>query len=90
MFAEPRRLPTVLISGGELYCSQRLSMDLSFVKIAKRLNIAVSTAHKVYTYFEQSGNVDPQFSKSRPEMRKLDEYLELYIFYPVRMRMGYK
>lgn len=59
---------------------QRLSMGLSFAVIAERLNIAVSTAHRIYTLFEQSGNFDPKPSNvPRPDTRKLDDFLELFI-----------
>ncbi|XP_065908769.1 uncharacterized protein [Dysidea avara] len=37
---------------------QRIGMEQDFRSIAANLNIAVSTAHRVYTTFEQTGNVD--------------------------------
>jgi len=35
-------------------------MELDFRSIAANLNIAISTAHRVYTIFEQTGNIDPK------------------------------
>ena len=59
---------------------QRLSMDLCFVEIAERLNIAVSTAHRIYHLFEQSGNVCPKPNNTpRPDTRKLSDDMELFI-----------
>ena len=39
--------------------SQRVAMGLKFSEIAKNLNIAVSTAHRTYHCFQQTGNVVP-------------------------------
>ena len=39
---------------------QRLAMELTFREIATRLNIAVSTAKRVYSCFEVTGDVEPQ------------------------------
>ena len=36
---------------------QRIAMGMKFAEIAKNLNIAVSTAHRTYHYFERTGNV---------------------------------
>jgi len=35
-------------------------MELDFRSIAANLNIAISTAHRIYTIFEQTGNIDPK------------------------------
>lgn len=59
---------------------KRLSMGLSFPEIAQNLNIAASTAHRVYKLFEMSGNIDPKPSTGpRPDSRKLDDYIELFV-----------
>lgn len=58
---------------------QRLSMGLTFTTIAKNLNIAVSTAHRIYSLFEQTGSVEVERSTSRPQVRKLDDYMELFV-----------
>ena len=34
-------------------------MNLRPVKIAQNLNVAVSTVHRIYRLFEESGTVDP-------------------------------
>lgn len=52
---------------------QRISMELHFDEIAKRLNIATSTAHRIYQQFQRIGNVEPIRIKSRPKLRALDE-----------------
>ena len=36
---------------------QRIAISMKFAEIAKKLNIAVSTAHRTYHYFERTGNV---------------------------------
>ena len=38
---------------------QRIAMNLPLVKIAQNLNVAVSTVHRIYLLFEESGTVDP-------------------------------
>ena len=54
-------------------------MNLSFSKIAKRLNIATSTAHRTYALFEQTGAVEPLPPSARCDSRKLDQHSELHI-----------
>ena len=39
-------------------------MDLSFSKISCNLNIALSTGHRTFSLFEQTGSVDPKGSQS--------------------------
>ena len=34
-------------------------MNLQFAKIARNLNVATSTVHNIYKYFETTGSVDP-------------------------------
>ena len=58
---------------------QRLALELTFKQIATRLNIAVSTAKSIYSLFEITGDVEPKFSGSRRELRKLDDHMELFI-----------
>ena len=54
-------------------------MNLSYQQIATNLNIAASTAHRTYSLFVQTGNVDPAPHSRREEQHKLDERSELYI-----------
>ena len=42
---------------------QRIGMHLKFESIARNLNIAASTAHRIYSLFERTGSVDSQTSK---------------------------
>ena len=58
---------------------QRIGMNLGFERIAKNVNIAISTAHGIYSLFQRTGNVDSAPSKERVELRQLDERAELYI-----------
>ena len=57
----------------------RIVLDYSFKDIATALNIAPSTAHRIYTHFVATGDVKPQKSTPKPEMRALDEYGELLL-----------
>ena len=55
-------------------------MGLSFSKISSNLNIALSTGHRTFSLFEQTGSVDPTSRNvSRVEMRTPDHQGELYI-----------
>jgi len=58
---------------------QRLGMDLSFRDIAKRLQIGVGTAYRLYKRYIVSGEFSAPECSSRPDVRKLDELHELYI-----------
>ena len=52
-----------------------------FQEIAKNLNIAVSTAHRIFKQFEVSGGIaipmDPR--KPRPDVRVLNEHSEMIV-----------
>lgn len=55
-------------------------MGLSFKLIAKRLEIGIGTAHRLYRRFISTGDFKPCSRQStRPEARKLDELHEIYI-----------
>ena len=54
-------------------------MNSQFSDIAKRLNIATSTAHRIYQQFEQTGDIEPVHHKSRPELQALHEQNVLLI-----------
>ena len=60
---------------------QRLGKDLSFRTISKNLNITASTACRVYHEFESKGHVRPSDALKQPrrELRKLDDYMELFV-----------
>ena len=53
-----------------------MALNLTFEKIGKNLNIAVSTAQRVYNLFLQTGAVK---QPSRPTCQCLNEQEELYI-----------
>ena len=55
----------------------RISQDLTFREIGRRLCIAPSTAHAVYTRFEETGEVEPLKQPLREGQRKLDNHHEL-------------
>ena len=52
---------------------QRLGMEESYTKIAKNLNISLSTAHRIYKQFESTGSVKARVSVGRKEDRLLSE-----------------
>lgn len=59
---------------------QRIGMGLRFYEIAKNLNIATSTAFRIFKQFETSGDIGiPDTQKSRQELRSLDEHSELIV-----------
>ena len=58
---------------------QRIAMNLPLVKIAQNLNVAVSTVHRIYRLFEESGTVDPLSPQKRLDCRRLDLRSELYV-----------
>ena len=55
-------------------------MNLPLVKIAQNLNVAVSTVHRIYRLFEESGTVDPLSPRKRLDCRRLSDLRsELYV-----------
>ena len=59
---------------------QRIGMGLRFCEIATNLNIAISTAFRIFKQFEISGDIGiPEVRKSRQERRSLDEHSELIV-----------
>ena len=60
---------------------QRIGMSRTFPEIAKNLNIAVSTAYRIYRQFEVSGDIaaPTDASKPRPDLRVLNEHSELIV-----------
>jgi len=49
-----------------------------FFKIAQNLNIASSTAHRIYKRFEETGEVEGKKPQSRENLRKLSVRDELF------------
>ena len=58
---------------------RRIGIELHFHEIANRLNIATSTAHRIYQQFERTGNLEPMQRKARPELRALDKHNEFFV-----------
>ena len=54
-------------------------MDSTFEQIGKRLQIAPSTAHRIFSRFRDTGSVAPLKQPSREDARKLDGHHELFI-----------
>ena len=79
MSAEPGRKRAYSVDIRWRVVYQRIGMELRFHEIANRLNIATSTAHRIYQQFERTGNVEPMQRKARPELRALDEHDELLV-----------
>ena len=77
--AEPGRKAAYSPDIGWRVVWQRLSMDLTFEEIGKRLQIASSTAHRIFARFRETGDVAPLKQPFREDTRKLDEHHELLI-----------
>ena len=78
--AEPDRKTPYSPDIGWRVVWQRLGMEMQFRDIARRLQIATSTAHRIFKRFEDSGDVAPRKQSSRlhacMHARKLDEHHE--------------
>ena len=80
MSAEPGRRKAYSLDIRRRIIYQRVGMGLTFPDIARRLNIAFSTAHRIFSIFERNGTVEPATrNTSRLQMRVLDQPGELYI-----------
>ena len=77
--AEPSRTVAYTPDIGWRVVWQRTGMGMTFEQIATRLQIAASTAHRIYTRFEATGDVAPSKQPQRPFCRKLDNLHELLI-----------
>ena len=77
--AEPARTAAYSPDIGWRVVWQRAGMGLSFRDIAIRLQIGLGTAHRLYTKFEETGEVAPIKPGPRSDVRKLDDLHELYI-----------
>ena len=56
---------------------QRIAMNLTYKKIATNLNISIATSQRIYSRFQQLGDVKPSVADRR-SLCKLDEHSELY------------
>ena len=59
---------------------QRIGMDLPFERIARNLNVSISTAYRINTRFKRTGSVDSQrLQRRRPDLRRLDDRSEILV-----------
>ena len=58
---------------------QCLGQEYRYKDLAKRLQIGVGTAHRIFKRFESTGDVAPLGRGARPGKRKLDDHHELLI-----------
>ena len=79
MSAEPNRKKAYEADLRWRVVYQRAGMKLTFQEISKNLNIATSTAYRIYKIFESSGNVSSSPPTRRDNFRKLDTASELYV-----------
>ena len=79
MSAEPSRKKSYSADLRWRIVYQRIAMNLPFYKIARNLNIAASTANRIYQLFEQTGGVDPVQRLERHEIRAVDMHTELHV-----------
>ena len=79
MSAEPGRKTAYSADIGWRVVWGRIGMSQSYLEIANRLQIASSTAHRIFTRFRQTGDVAPRRQPLRLQYRKLDECHELLI-----------
>ena len=77
--AEPAQTTAYSPDTGWRVVWQRLGKDSTFKQIGKRLQIAPSTAHRIFSRFRDTGNVAPLKQPSREDARKLDGHHELFI-----------
>ena len=79
MSAEPAQKKAYSVDLQWRVVHQQVGMALPFCKIAKNLNIATSTAHRIYNKFANSGDVQSMERRCGPGLRSLDEHSELVI-----------
>ena len=79
MSAEPGRKTAYTPDIGWRVVWRRIGMEQSFSQIAEALQIASSTAHRIYTRFRVTGDVAPRKQPLRRQHRKLDDCHELLI-----------
>ena len=77
--AEPCRRKAYTPDIGWRVVWNRLGLNMTFSAIASRLQIATSTAYRIYKLFERTGDVTHQQSSSRLACRTLNEHDEMFI-----------
>ena len=79
MSAEPGRKTAYSADIGWRVVWRRIGMEQNYKEIGSLLQIAPSTAHRIFTRFKVTGNVSPRIQPSRPNLRKLDDNHELLL-----------
>ena len=77
--AEPGRTTAYSPDIGWRVVWQRLGMEYTYEQIGRWLQIAPSTAHRIFSRFKSTGDVAPREQPSRECLRKLDHHHELLI-----------
>ena len=77
--AEPKRTSAYSQDIALRVVWMRVGMDLTFRRIAIRLQIGLGSAHRLYQRYVRSGNFTASKRSNRPQCRKLDEHHELLI-----------
>ena len=79
MSAEPGRKAAYSADIGWRVVWQHIGMNLSYKEIGARLQIASSTAHRIFSRFKMSGDVVAKSTSSATNQELIDDYHELLI-----------
>ena len=77
--AEPGRKTAYSADIGWRVVWRRIGMEQNYSEIGSKLQIASSTAHRIFTRFKVTGDVVPGTQPPRSLQRKLDDHHELLI-----------
>ena len=77
--AEPARTTAYSADIGWRVVWQHMGMNMTYKQIGSRLQIAPSTAHRIFNRFKATGDVVARRQPSRPEARHLDGHHEVLI-----------
>ena len=77
--AEPGRTTAYSTDIGWRVVWQRLGMEYTYEQIGRWLQIAPSTAHRIFSRFKSTGDIAPREQPSRECLWKLDHHHELLI-----------
>ena len=58
---------------------KRAGMRLTYKEIATCLQIGTATAYRVFQRYESTGDIAPRSKPQRPQCKKVDDLIELYI-----------
>ena len=77
--AEPGRTTAYSPDIGWRVVWQRIGMEYTYQQIGRRLQIAPSTAHRIFSRFKDTGDVAPREQPSRERLQNLDNDHKLLI-----------